>query len=256
MTRRAITRALLALLSAGICQGQSPAFEVAAIKPSDPDEARVGLNLRGSEFSTINTSVGHLMNFAFEVHTHQIAGGPAWLNSAKFDIIAKPEGRDRPNLSRLRAMIQTLLADRFHLRFHREQKELPVYAITIDKNGARLKLSERPAAELPNFFFKGPAMLHARNASVADLAGALQTEVLEVPVVDHTTLAGRFDFDLNWTPDETQPGGRRGGTTELNPADPPGLAVAMREQLGLNLRTAKAQIEFLVVDSLEKPSEN
>jgi uncharacterized protein (TIGR03435 family) len=255
--------AALVLLTTSIrSQGQSqaaasPAFEVASIKPSAPDESRMGLTLRGSEFSTINTSVGDLMKFAYDVHSRQIAGGPGWLDSARFDIVAKPEGRDRPNLGRLRVMIQRLLADRFELTFHHEQKELSVYAITIDKNGARMKKSGAPTTALPNLFFKDPGALKAKNASVGDLANALQREVADCPVVDQTALSDRFDFDLDWTPDETQPGGRRRNAEgEADPTAPPGLLDAIREQLGLRLRTTKAEVEILVIDHLEKPSDN
>ncbi len=252
--------ALLSLIAmSGQGQSQpaaSPAFEVAVIKPSAPDEARMGLSLLGSQFSTINTSVGDLVRFAYGVHSRQIIGGPVWLDSAKFDIVAKPEGRDRPNLAQLKVMIQGLLSDRFKLTFHSGEKELPVYGITIDKHGAKMKRSDRTASGLPSLFFKGPGVLPAKNASVSDLASVLQAEVLDLPVVDQTGLRDRFDFDLNWRPEENQPGGRRNAEGAGDLMAPPTLHDALRQQLGLSLRITKAAVKVLIIDYLEKPSEN
>ena len=155
-------------------------------------------------------------------------------------------------------MVQKLLADRFKLTFHRDKKELSVFAIVVGKNGPKLTKSAGDPNGLPGLFFRGLGDLPARNATMADFAGVMQTAVLDRPVVDQTGLSGRFDFELKWTPDETQFAGL--GVRVPAPSDdlaaPPDLFTAIQEQLGLKLQSTKAPVEVLVIDRVEKPSEN
>jgi len=236
----------------------SPAFEVATIKPSNPETGGRGFLVRGRNFSTINTSVSDLITFAYGLHARQIAGGPAWLESEKYDLNAKPEGEGQPTDKQWKGMVQKLLADRFKLTFHRDQKELSVFAIVIAKNGPKLTASAGDPNGLPALFFRGLGVLPVRNATMADFAGVMQRAVLDRPVVDQTGLPGRFDFELKWTPDETQFGGLgvRVPAPSDDPAAPPDLFTAMQEQLGLKLQPTKAPVEVLVIDHVEKPSEN
>jgi uncharacterized protein (TIGR03435 family) len=155
-------------------------------------------------------------------------------------------------------MLQKLLADRFKLAFHREKKELSVYAITVGKTGPKLTKSDGDPNGLPGLGFRGPGRFNGRNANIADFAGIMQTLVLDRPVVDQTGLRDRYDFALNWTPDETQFGGLAG---QLQPpsdkADvPPDLYTAIQQQLGLKIEATKAPVEVLAIDRVEKPSEN
>jgi uncharacterized protein (TIGR03435 family) len=236
----------------------SPAFDAAAIKPSDPAAQGKGFRVRGREFLTMNTSLSDLITFAYGLHARQIAGGPAWVESEKYDLTAKPEGEGQPNDKQWKIMIQKLLADRCKLTFHRDKRELSVYAITVGKTGPKLTKSEGNPSGLPGLFFRGLGNLPAQNATMADFAGVMQTAVLDRPVVDQTGLSGRFDFELKWTPDEFQFGGL--GIKVPPPSDtanaPPDLATAMQEQLGLKLVSTKAPVEVLVIDSVEKPSAN
>jgi len=236
----------------------SPVFDVASIKPSDPAMQGKGFTVRGREFLTMNTSASDLITFAYGLHARQVAGGPAWLEVEKYDLTAKPEGDGQPNDKQWKIMIQKLLADRFKLIFHREPRELTVYAITVAKTGSKLTKSEGDPNGLPGLFFRGLGDLPARNATMADFAGVMQTAVLDRPVVDQTGLPGRFDFELKWTPDEFQFGGL--GVKVPPPSDsataPPDLFNAMQEQLGLKLVSTKAAVEVLVIDRVEKPSAN
>jgi uncharacterized protein (TIGR03435 family) len=109
------------------------------------------------------------------------------------------------------SMLRKLLADRFKLTFHREQKELSIYALTVAKNGLKLKESTSPPDQPPvlvNRIFPDRALLPARNATMAQFASMMQRAVLDRPVLDKTGLSGKYDFDLEWTPDETQFDGR------------------------------------------------
>ena len=234
-----------------------PVFEVATIKPSKPGAPGKGFRMNGRQFTTLNTSVNDLLTFTFGIHIRQIVGGPSWFESEKYDLLATPDVEGQPNHDQVRGMMQKLLADRFQLKFHREKKELSVYAIVVAKSGPKLTKSESDS-QLPGLFFRGLGNLPARNATMGDFAGLLQSAVLDKPVVDQTGLAGRYDFTLKWTPDEFQFAGL--GIKPPAPTDsadaPPDLFTAMQQQLGLKLESTKAPAEVLVIDHIEKPSEN
>jgi bla regulator protein blaR1 len=180
------------------------------------------------------------------------------MGTDKFDLAAQPDGEGQPNDKQWKTMIQKLLTDRFQLAFHREKKELSVYAITVGKTGPKLTKSEGDPNGLPGLFFRGLGVLPARNATMADFAGVMQAAVLDRPVIDHTGLAGRYDFTLTWTPDEFQFGGlgMKPPTASNDSATAPDLFTAMQQQLGLKLEATKAPAEILVIDRVEKPSEN
>jgi uncharacterized protein (TIGR03435 family) len=233
-------------------------FEVATIKPSKPDQPGRAFRVNGREFSTINTSVSDLITFAYGLHARQITGAPAWLESDKYDLLAKPDGEGQPNDKQWKTMLQKLLADRFKLTFHRDKKELSVYAITVGKSGPKLTKSEGDPNGLPSLFFRSLGNLPARNATIADLAGVLQGAVLDRPVVDQTGIAGRYDFQLQWTPDQSQfiSMGAKVPPPPDDPAAPPDLFTAIQQQMGLKLESVKAPVEAIVIDKVEKPSEN
>jgi uncharacterized protein (TIGR03435 family) len=233
-------------------------FEVATIKPATPDRPGKAFMVRGRQFSTINTSLADMMTFAYGIHVKQITGAPEWVTTEKFDIAAQPAGEGQPNDRQWKAMVQKLLAERFQLAFHRDKKELSVYAITVAKSGPKLTKSEGNPAGLPGLFFRGLGNLPATNANMTDFAGVMQGAVLDRPVVDQTGLTGRYDFTLLWTPDEFQFGGAAAKTPPPTniAAAPPDLFTAMQEQLGLKLESTKAPAEVLVIDKVAKPTEN
>lgn len=235
-----------------------PSFEVATIKPSEPDRPGKMLTIQGRRMVTRNLSLDELISFAYEVHAKQIVGGPAWASTDKFDIEAQPDLPGAPSDRQVKSMIRKLLADRFKLSFHEEKRELAVYALERGKAGPKLTASEADPNGLPGLFFSGPGKLHARNANMADFSQLLQSTVLDRPVVDQTGLKDRFDFALTWTPDESQFGGRMRPTpTQPEAADaPPDLYTAVQEQLGLKLEAMKAPAKVLVIDRMEKASEN
>jgi uncharacterized protein (TIGR03435 family) len=234
-----------------------PGIEVATIKPSRPDQQGQVITVRGRSLVTINQTVRSLMTFAYGIHPNQISGGPDWIGNNRYDITAQPEGTGMPNDRQLRSMLSKLLADRFKLTFHREQKELSVYALTVLPSGPKMTKDETDPNGLPGLFFRALGVMPVRNAKMQDFTGVMQAVVLDRPVVDQTGLEGRYDFTLTWTPDASQFGGRGGQAPPADPATaPPGLFTAIQEQLGLKLEPTKLPVDVLVIDRLEQPSEN
>jgi uncharacterized protein (TIGR03435 family) len=237
----------------------NPSFEVATIKPGKPGSPGKGIIMRDPRtFMTINYTVADLISFAYAVHPRQITGAPSWLEDEKYDITATPDPPGQPNRKQIEIMVQKLLADRFKLAFHRDKKELSVFALTVGKTGAKLTASTGDPNGLPGVGLTGLGAAFARNANMSDFTGFMQSVVLDRPVVDQTELKGRFDFTLKWTPDDSQFPGIKG---QLPPPKDdaeaqPDLFTAIQKQLGLKLEAVKASVGVLVIDHVEKPSEN
>src|SRR5580704_594311 len=213
-----------------------PKFDVVTVKPSNPDQQGKGFGFRGRHMRTINTNLNDLITFAYGLHAKQIVGAPAWFATDKFDIDGVPDVEGQPNTKQMKLLIQSVLTDRFKLTFHHDQKELSVYALTVGKSGPKLTETIHKPNDPVNFIFRGkPGALMVTNATMKDFCDGMQSAVMDKPVVDHTGLTARYDFNLNWTPDESQfesMGGFKPPATE-DPNAPPALSTAMQEQLGL-----------------------
>src|SRR5204862_7993495 len=135
------------------------------------------------------------------IHEKQLSGGPSWLDSDKFDILAKPDAPGVPNVTQLRTMVQKLLVERFGLEFHREKKEVSAYVITVDKAGVKMTKGEGNRGNLPGFGGRGPGSVGVQNSTMAEFAEFLQARILERPVVDQSGLTDRYDFKLEWKPE-------------------------------------------------------
>jgi bla regulator protein blaR1 len=235
----------------------NPTFEVATIKPSDPDAQGRGFIVNGRKFSTLNTSLSMMMQWAYGVQAKQIVGGPAWMDEDKFDVSAVPDGEGQPSGPQWKMMLQKLLVERYKLTFHHDKRDLSVYALTVAKTGSKLTKSESNGP-LPSLFF-GPAtggiQLPGRNATMVEFANVMQSSVLDRPVVDQTGIEGRYDFVLKWAPDDSQFGGHPPGATQTD-SPLPNLSTAIQEQLGLKLDVVKAPVDVMVIDHVEKPSGN
>jgi uncharacterized protein (TIGR03435 family) len=235
----------------------NPSFDIATIKPSKPDQQGKGFTIRGRSFITINTSLVDLITFAYNLHPKQIIGLPAWTATDNYDLDAIPDTPGVPNEKQLKSMVQKLLADRFKLVFHHEKKELSAYVITLAKGGSKLTPTTSEEGGLPTLMFQGLGNMVNVNATIPGFAAVMQAAVLDRPVVDQTGLTGRYDFTLKWTPDESQFAGM--GVKVPPPTDKdtlPSLFTAMPEQLGLKLDPVKTPVDVLVIDHVEKPSQN
>jgi len=238
----------------------SLAFEVATFKPSPADASFKGIRLSRHQFLAVNTNLNDLIIFAYGVHPKQVIGVPGWAETEKFDIQAVPNNEGLPTLDQWKLMVRKLLEDRCKLSFHHDQKDLPVYALTVSKTGPKLTPSLGNSIGLPALGFRGKigGDVSASNVTMGDFINFMTRNVkLDRPIVDKTGIQGKYDFELDWTPDDTQFGGR-GETTPAadGPSTAPSLFTAVQEQLGLRLDANRAQVDVLAIDHIEKPSEN
>jgi uncharacterized protein (TIGR03435 family) len=266
----------------------TPAFEVASIRPDKDDSGtfKFGWFSPGA-FTATGATVQSLIQEAYQVENTRVFGAPKWLKFDRFDIKAKAPGDAAEKLRKLdniqqyeqrialeSCMLQTLLRDRFKLAFHRETKEFSMFALVIAKNG--LKLHEaKPDDTYPNGIkdLEGRGHGHVMRMTrgqlvgqgipISDLIHMLSQLGLGLTVVDKTGLTGKYDFTLQWTPEQSTPmfKGTEGGqpqadTSPLADASGPSLFSAIEEQLGLKLERQKGPVEVLVIDHVEKPSNN
>jgi len=226
-----------------------PSFEVATIKPSRADELKGNFEVGGHRLYIENQTTNSLISFAYAIHQKQIVDGPAWLETQRYDIVGQADVDGYPNLGQIREMLQKLLNSRFNLRFHRENRELSIYAITIAKGGPKLTKNMGHSNGLPTQTGSGSGGQEVRrfkNNSMSDFALGMQ-DFLDRPVVDETGLADRYDFVLTWTRDDA---------TANTPNASPGIFTAIREQLGLKIELTKGPVDVLVIDHVERPSPN
>jgi uncharacterized protein (TIGR03435 family) len=236
-------------------QQSSPApthFAVATIKPSASTSGPL-VQIRGNRFATENTTVLDVFKYAWNIHPDQLVGGPPWLRTEKFDILADPETEKRPTSDQMKLLVQQLLIERFHLATHSEQKVLPVYALVRTSEAPRLTPSTADPNGIPAVFYSPIGKLEAGNATMANLATFLQRFVLDRPAVDQTGIEGHFDITLRFTPDNFHLNG-----VLLDPGQdltlPPGLFTAIKEQLGLKLQATKAPTNVFIVDHIDHPT--
>ena len=221
-------------------------FEVAVIRPTTANVS-AGTSFEvfdGGRMKITNEPVKLLIRAAFRLPNAQIVGGPAWLETDRYDIEAKTGRPGKIPPGEMSPLLESLLADRFHLKFHREIRELTVYALVAAKGGVKL----RPKGEGESRGMSthpGPGKTQAVGTAIpmGELAGYVGNRLGRI-VVDKTGLSDSYDFKLEWAPEETPD----------SPA--PSLVTALREQLGLSLETQKSPVEVLVIDNLVRPSEN
>jgi bla regulator protein BlaR1 len=244
-----------------------PAFEVATVRPNTSGETRRQIEvLPGGRFNAINMTLWQILSIAYPVDGRfrdeiQLTGGPGWINSDRFDIIAKAEGSphldtnkpgatvtdvDRDAVERIRVMLRRFLAERFTLRLHHETRELPIYELVIAKSGGAFGPELRKAAgdcgrDCGSIRRLGPNKVVGTAVSMGSLAHSMSDWVHRT-VVDKTGIAGPMNFTLTWAPDSAPDSGA------------PSIFTALQEQLGLKLEPARGPVDVLVVDAAERPT--
>jgi uncharacterized protein (TIGR03435 family) len=236
---------------------QPLSFEVASIRRAETSDSVVGgRGGAGGARSSVTLSQAtywhfdmfNLLIMAFHVKPYQISG-PAWLRDVRYDITAKiPAGASR---SQVPLMLQKLLQDRFNLTFHKDTRKLHVYALLAAGKHSRLQeVIDDPTAIVSERVTVGSGHLSSSHISMAGLAEKLASFV-DLPIVDMSGIEGNFNVTLNWDPEESQPGSPQGGDKSLrkNGQD---LFMALRQQLGLQLKVRNEWTDFVIIDHLEK----
>lgn len=267
MNAKAFATAALAcaalLVLQGGCWGQSRLeFDVASVKPTKGPGTSLITRTPGG-LTARSTPLSRLVEMAFQTRLYDLSKVPASLRSERFDIVAKAGGKITGD--QYWEMLRALLEDRFRLQCHRETKEAKIYALVLKGTNLGPNISRSENADCPvnpdpsSYCGTGarPGWIFGQRVSMARIAFEL-SPFAGRPVQDQTGLKGSFDFQLKWTPDDVAP--TDGSAKPLNgvPADSsgPSFGTAIQEQLGLKLEPKKGQIEVLVIDHAENPSEN
>jgi uncharacterized protein (TIGR03435 family) len=239
---------IVLLVSEGV-HGQSPQqFEVAVIRPNLAGTS-TGTSFNvfpGGRIRITNEPVKLLIRAAFQIQNAQVVGGPAWLDTDRYDIEAKTGGPEKLEPDQMGPLLQNLLRDRFGLQFHREMRELNVHALVVEKNqkngGVKTKAEGEDTA-MNTHTGPGKSQLVGTAVSMGALASYVGNRLGHI-VVDKTGLSESYDFTLEWAPDEK------------SDSPLPSLVTALQDQLGLRLQSQKSSVKVLVIDRLQKPSEN
>jgi len=244
---------LAAWLTSQTSSDLKPRFEVATIKAN---RVRISaLNKAGNRFAATGQPLRSLIAEAYRVRNFQILGGPNWIDDDQWDIEAKAEpgviltwteSQNPYRAGPLARMLQSLIEDRFRLKFHLETKEVTSYELTIARGGSKLKLSADQNTIVASQTKLGPGFVEVNAQPFANFVYFLQRQ-LDHPVIDKTDLKGLYDVKLQWRPDPLQ------GTPTL---DLPTIFTALQEQLGLRLESGKHPVDMFVIDSVQRPSEN
>jgi uncharacterized protein (TIGR03435 family) len=228
-----------------------PDWEVATVKRSDPD-ARAGqhIELRGRQVLLLDTTLEQFLLLGYGVQSSQLVGEPDWAKTELWDVDGVPDAPGEPSWPQMQGLIRKILAKRFGLQLHHEQRELSVFALTVAKGGPKMTANTSDPNGRVHQQQKGSnSSVHVEgltNASMADLATILQFHV-DRPIVDRTGIKGRYDFKLQWALDETP---------ISSPDAPPGLFTAIQDQIGLKLERQKAPADALVIDKVQRPEAN
>ena len=305
MTNRTLIAGAILIATIASHRSQAQSFDVASVKTNTtgPGPTMIQMDPRTGRATVTNATFRMLLRTAYRVQDYQIIGGPDWMNAVRFDIQAKPDADFKPDPApatpcigpgcppnAVQLMMQGLLADRFQFKMHRETRELPVYDLTVGKNGPKLKEVPEPPRPAPGALPPPPpppppppgpsaggalpplptpppgAAITGSGgfaASAVPLATLVQvlSQLTGRPVIDKTGIKGFFDFKLQFSPEglaggpPPPAGGGPGLTTGAS--DPaPSLFTALQEQLGLKLESTKGSVPVIVIDSVQRPTEN
>ena len=248
-------------------------FEVASIKPADPDTPGTSIQfMPGGGLKMTGIPLRAMITFAYDVRDFQVSGGPGWIGTERFDVMARPDNASADDPAdfakmnddqrktmreRIAQRLRALLADRFQLVVHRETKEQPIYALVPAKNGSKLQETKETGNQQNMNTSRGRSQGHA---IPVDIMAQMLAGITGRPVVNKTGLTSKYDFVLEWTPDMGPEAHAQGfGDGVTSPAPAPGgptIFTALQEQLGLRLDSQKGPVENIVIDRVEKPSEN
>jgi bla regulator protein blaR1 len=247
-------------------RAQQPAgtleFDAVSVKASDPN-SRNGTVVSltpGAGLHVINATLKDLIETAYDARALQILGGPSWAGVAKYDVTGTPNPHpvgavgaipSQPGDNDVRLKVQAMLKDRFQLQLHREMRIVAIYSLVVAKGGIKpdgLRATDSPHRGVN----AGRGTILGEAATMMDLTSKLP-RLLDRPVVNNTGLEGKYDFKLEWTPD---PGPSAPDSQPAETPLGPSIFSALQQQLGLRLEATKGPVDVLVIDHVDKPSEN
>jgi uncharacterized protein (TIGR03435 family) len=273
----------LAHLNAQSTSSDDKAFEVATVRPNKGGDGRVMLGVQpGGRFTATNVPVRMLIRQAFNVQEFQIVGGPDWMGSDRFDVVAKAADGVEFTADVMRPMLRSLLADRFKLTVRNETRDMPIYALVKAREDGKLGPNLKPAAvdcaavmrgrrgtpppatpqpdqRMECGFMMGPGRMNVGGMPMTNLAQALSPQVGRI-VLDKTDLPGNYDFELVYSLEGLGSIFPGGGPPLINGAPPaidpntPTIFTALQEQLGLKLDSQRGAVDVVVIDRIEQPT--
>jgi uncharacterized protein (TIGR03435 family) len=226
------------------------AFDVATVKPAETNDLRMSMDVQPSGRVIASATLKALIGFGYEVQDRNISGGPGWIDATAWRIEATSSTAPLTE-TQLRAMVRSLLEDRFRISARRESREESIYELLVAKDGPKLKAAAAPG---PPRLSNGRGRIGGLSIDTGILTKMLSGR-LGRAVIDKTGITGKFDVDLAWTP---APGERDDGDIagQLANPDGPTMFTALQEQLGLRLQSGKGPVSTLVIERAEKPGAN
>jgi uncharacterized protein (TIGR03435 family) len=249
-------------------------FDVVSIKPSDPSVQGTNIGISpGGSFEARGVTLKMLISQAYDVRDFQISGAPGWVETERYDIITKdavkgPSEEDLGKMTdagrdefrdRILGKLRALMADRFALKVHKETKDLTVYALMVAKSGSKLGAAPDDGTHGSSLNSSrandGKTLMTGKNLPLSSLIRFLSGQVGR-PIIDKTGLTGKYNFTMTYSPDLNRPPDITEGHSGLIETSGPSIFTALQEQLGLKLDSQKAPVEILVIDSVQKASDN
>jgi uncharacterized protein (TIGR03435 family) len=250
--------------------GRTGSFEVASIKPNQSGDLRASIQALPGGYRAVNAPLRLLIRDAYALQGFQLVGGPSWLDSERFDVLAKAEGNPTPDQERL--MLRALLAERFALSVHGETRELPLYAMVMaradGRPGPQLRRTGADCSEAPVWQGTGPPPSRDPNSPCSsagpgsgggmrfrgvtlEALGKFLSTPAQRPVIDRTGLTGLFDIELELTAELGPPPPPPGMADRVDRVFAPSIFTALQEQLGLKLDSRRGPIDVIVIDRVE-----
>lgn len=226
-----------------------PDWDVVTVRPSALGNNKGDyIDIHGRHWTFERETVELMLGIGYNIQKKQLAGEPDWAKTDQWDVDGLSDTDGEPDLKQLQSMMRKVLAERFGLKVHHEQRQMPVFALMVAKGGPKLTESTDPNGVMDENGGGGNGWQSSQftNASMSDLALILNFHA-DRPVVDQTGLKGRYDFKLKWLTDDNH---------ASDPGAPPMLFTAIQEQLRLKLEPVKAPADVLVIDSLQRPGAN
>lgn len=268
--RTSVLLLLVTIVTTGLCQsvseggaGRLPAFDVVSIKENNDGTGNISFNSSSSGINITGAPMVNLLREAYSLYNSgddQVEGLSGWAKTKRFDIVGKVAEADIPKLRTLTReqsgeMLLGILADRFHLLAHRETRQMPVYELVVAKHGNKLVLTNADVPGAAGSKVSGckegcmssdARHLDAKGVPATSIAQFL-TRKLHRTVIDRTGLTGKYDFSLDWKPEDEK---------EAEGSAAVGILTAIQELWGLKIEAAKGPVEYIVVDHLEEPTAN